>query len=202
MKRALVLSMIFLFALMLFSPEADAFPTQAYVCLYIPAFGEPSVFPIAVIGIGENVGILQDINMYYIPALAIGIKGFFVTSFGEIGYCDKDVFFGIYKTQEDIPVLQIGISITALFRKNGDGDNGNEGDEERDQITIWFWFSRPDQPNSWVISNNPEKYLINPGLTLPAKEDLQALKLSLLEAHSLYPQYKELLDIALAFIDL
>ena len=52
-----------------------------------------------------------------------------------------------------------------------------------------------------IFSKNPEKYLINPSFTLPTKEDLQALKPSLAEAHSLYPQYTELLDIALAFID-
>ena len=202
MKRALVLSMIFLFALMSFSSRAEAFPTEIYLCLYIPAVGEPSVFPNAVIGIQENIGILADSNIYYIPAPTIWINGFFFTSFGEIGYCDENVFLGIYKSQEDIPVLKIGISITALFRENGDGDNGNEGDEERDRITIWFWFSRPDQPGVWVISKNPEKYLINPSFSLPTKEDLQALKLSLAEAHSLYPQYKELLDRALAFIDL
>ena len=81
MKRFLVaLSITFLFALILFCPKAKAFPTQAYVCLYIPAFSIPLVFPNAVISLGEYVGILEDLSTSYMPGLMIGAGGFFYVS--------------------------------------------------------------------------------------------------------------------------
>ena len=179
MKRLLVaLSITFLFALILFCPKAKAFPTQAYVCLYIPAFSVPVVLPNAVISLGEYVGILEDFNMSFMPNPMIGAGGFFISLYAIEGYCDESMFLAIYINMNGLPVFEAGISISRLF------SSSNESSEKLELNNI-----------------NIKDYLVNPAFILPTKGDLKLLKPSLIEARSLYPQYKELIDIALMFID-
>lgn len=180
MKRLLVtLSITFLFASITFCPKANAFPTQSYACLYIPAFGVPIAFPNVLISLGEYVAILEDLSTSFVPRIIIGSGGFFyVAGLAMEGYCDESMFIAFYISNSGYPVLEVGIPIGRLL------GSSNESNEKLG------------------LNNIAKDYLADPFFVLPTEDDFQLLKPSLIEARSSYPQYKELINLALAFIDL
>jgi hypothetical protein len=145
----------------------------------MPAFSVPIVMPNFVLGLGDNLGILEDFNMLFIPNPIFGTGGFFKSAFSINGYCDKAVFIAFYTNMNGLPVLEAGIPASRLLSSSN------------------------DLKEKLILDNIADirDYLANPVLGKPTNDDLQLLKPFLLEAHSSYPQYRELINIALELID-
>ena len=179
MKKLLALCFVFLLFLAPVFSKAKALEAESYLCLYLPAFSIPTIMPNAVILIGENFGIIEDISNIFMPEPIIGVNGYFVSLFARIGYCDKSQFLAIYINMNYLPVFQAGIPISQVF------SSSSESSEDLEYNNV----------------DNIKDYLINPAFILPTKEDLELLRPSLIEARSSYPQYRELIDIVLALND-
>jgi len=196
MRRSLLLSVIFVFLVMSFPPQANAYPTKIYLCsiwnrsvlssfslTYVVGLEQFAFLEDVCFGddlcFGEDAGIMFSAAHRYIPTAIIGNNGWFIVlnnpyippSFGE-GPIGKG--FGYVDDSLFFDVFQ----------------NTSE--------SLTLILGIPLSKVADFVLDNPE----NPSSAMPTDEYLQLLASRLIEARLLFPHYSELIDNVLASIDL